>query len=121
MKLRLQGNALRLRLSRSEVERFHQTGRVEEAMQFPGGAALTWSLQSSSSVVAPQVLYKDSSIHVLVPATQASLWALSNEVGIYCPADSASPALSIEKDFQCLHEAPSLDAFPNPASSEHPK
>jgi hypothetical protein len=115
VKLRLQGNMLRLRLTRSEVDRFHETGSVEEAIQFPDGAGLVWTLESSGMVAAPQASYGSRGIRVLVPASLVHAWATSNEVGIYS-ADSTSPAISIEKDFQCLHDAVSADAFPNPAA-----
>jgi hypothetical protein len=46
MKLRLQGNSVRLRLTRSEVERLRDTGIVEESVDFGGGEVLAYRLQS---------------------------------------------------------------------------
>ena len=46
MKLRLQGNSVRLRLTRSEVERLRETGLVEESIEFDSGESLVYRLQS---------------------------------------------------------------------------
>jgi hypothetical protein len=46
MKLRLQGNSVRLRLTRSEVERLREIGRVEESVDFGAGEVLAYRLQS---------------------------------------------------------------------------
>ena len=46
MKLRLQGNSVRLRLTRSEVERLRETGLVEESIEFGSGELLVYRLQS---------------------------------------------------------------------------
>ena len=51
MKLRLQGNSVRLRLTRSEVERLRETGLVEESVDFGAGAALAYRLQTKLSRV----------------------------------------------------------------------
>ena len=47
MKLRIQGNLLRLRLTQKEVARLHDQGLVESAIQFPPGRALSYSVASS--------------------------------------------------------------------------
>jgi hypothetical protein len=50
MKLRLQGNSVRLRLTRSEVERLRETGLVEESIEFGSGESLVYRLQSRREV-----------------------------------------------------------------------
>ena len=45
MKLRVRGNSLRLRLSRSEVETFDHVGRVEEAVRFGPGAQFVYAME----------------------------------------------------------------------------
>ena len=44
MKIRIKGNSLRYRLTRSEVERFAQDGYLEDTIDF-GAAQLNYSLQ----------------------------------------------------------------------------
>jgi len=121
VKLRLQGNSLRLRLSQKDVARFHDTGRVDAVLAFPGGASLTWTLEATDAVQAATAIHANGEIRVRVPSAIASAWAASNDVGIYSAA-GAEPAIAIEKDFQCLHNDPSApprddaDAYPNPAA-----
>ena len=45
MKLRLQGNSVRLRLTRSEVERLREIGLVEELVDFGTAEVLAYRLQ----------------------------------------------------------------------------
>ena len=49
MKLRIRGNTLRLRLSRSEVDLVGQGKEVEESTSFPGGGKLQYVLRQSPS------------------------------------------------------------------------
>ena len=55
MKLRIQGNSLRLRLTRNEVAQLHDGGRVESSIEFGPGRTLTYALESAphaASVIA---------------------------------------------------------------------
>ena len=68
MKLRIRGNTLRLRLSRSEVDSVGQGKEVEESTSFPGGGKLQYVLRqtpSKTSVVKTNIGDK-SCINVIV-------------------------------------------------------
>ena len=84
MKLRIRGNSLRLRLSRSEVARLLQRERLEETIHFApeANARLTYALEQQSSVSAPTVQYTDNTVTILIPADQADTWCLTDQVGI---------------------------------------
>lgn len=119
MKLRIQGNSLRLRLSQSEVAQFSKTGFVEDSIQFAPGASFTYTIETSSALPAPLASYQDHWLRVQVPATTAKEWFSTDRVAISADQPiEPEKALSIliEKDFQCLHggEARDPDAFPNP-------
>src|SRR5580693_9065895 len=119
MKLCIHGNSLRLRLTQSEVAQFSKTGFVEDSIQFAPGASFTYTLESLSSLRAPQALYANNGLRILVPGADATEWVRSDRVGISGeqPLESGkSLAILIQKDFQCLHgdEARDPDAFPNP-------
>lgn len=123
MKIRIQGNSLRLRLSQSEVAKFHETGQVTDGISF--GAAppvmLTYKLERSD---LPEMAanFSDNCICVYVPSEQAATWASSEqEVGmehlLRSPANGDSLRILIEKDFKCLANRPGEDEsdnFPNP-------
>jgi hypothetical protein len=115
MKLRLQGNSVRLRLTRSEVERLRETGLVQESVDFGSGQALMYRLRSVAEHGDLKAEFVESVVTVSVSKGIVQEWAGSDEVGLY--AQSGALAISIEKDFRCLtrpldeHER---DAYPHP-------
>jgi hypothetical protein len=121
MKLRIKGNSLRLRVSRSEVARLLNRERLEETIRFApeANANLTYALEQASSVSAPTVRYTDNNVTVLIPAGEANTWCLTDQVGI---AEKISLGrfgwldLLIEKDFACLDRSDedNQDTFANP-------
>jgi hypothetical protein len=116
MKLRLKGNSMRLRLTRSEVAQLQGHGLVEESVHFGGGEVLTYRLQSSATVRVAQVEFSNETIGVTLPAEAVQAWASSDDAGIY--AQSGPVTIAIEKDFRCLtrsDEEQERDAFPHPA------
>jgi hypothetical protein len=119
MKLRIQGNSLRLRLSQSEVAQFSKTGFVEDSVQFGPGANFAYTLESSSSIRSPQVSFQNGWLKFQVPGAVATEWFTTDRVGISTdqPLESGKHlSILIEKDFQCLHgdELRDPDAYPNP-------
>jgi hypothetical protein len=118
MKLRVHENSLRLRLSRTEVEQFASAGRVECAVDFGGGAALRYAIESSADTKEPRAIFEGGRIRVLVPSAAAREWAETERVGIEA-APVEGPRILVEKDFQCLHSGvEEADTYPNPMSGE---
>jgi hypothetical protein len=125
MKLHINGNSLRLRLSQSEVAQFSKTGFVEDSIQFAPGAHFAYALESLSSLKAPQAHYANGSLSIRVPGADATDWVMSDRIGISGEqplASGKSLSILIEKDFQCLHgdEARDPDAYPNPLEETAP-
>jgi hypothetical protein len=121
MKLRIKGNSLRLRISRSEVTRLLDGDCLEETIQFAPEvlAKFTFALQQDRSVGRPTVQYTENRVAVLIPADQAKAWGVTDQVGIaedISLGNLGSLALLIEKDFACLDRSDedNLDTFPNP-------
>ena len=116
MKLRIQGNSLRLRLTRSEVAGLHDTGFVEQTTSFAGGRTLTYGIRTRGRGARIHAELTNGSITVEVPASTVVSWATSDEVGI--TARDGMLSIAIEKDFRCLtrpREEDELDAYPHPA------
>ena len=121
MKLRIKGNSLRLRVSRTEIERLLRRERLEDTIQFApqADAKLTYALEQASSVSLPTVRYTEGKVTVVIPADLAENWCTTEMVGI---AESVnlgafgSLELVIEKDFACLDrsEEENQDTFANP-------
>jgi hypothetical protein len=121
MKLRIKGNSLRFRVSRSEVARLLEGERLEETIHFApeADAMFTYALQQDPTVTTPTVRYTHNRVTVLLPAGQARLWGETDQVGIaedISLADRGSLALLIEKDFACLDRSDedNQDTFENP-------
>src|SRR5271166_4221552 len=100
MKLRFHSNSLRLRLSRSEVARLAETGRVEETIAFAPGKDLSYSIESGPTAAVAAEL-EGTRIRVLLPAAVAKTWIESDQTGIEGGNETLS--VLVEKDFQCLH------------------
>jgi len=116
MKLRLQGNSLRLRLTRSEVMYLCEAGMVEESVDFGIGTGLIYRIQSLGVTDPIHAVFCNHSITVRVPAESVALWAAADEVGLY--AQHGALKIAVEKDFRCLTRRPDElepDAYPNPA------
>ena len=117
MKLRLQGNSVRLRLTRSEVERLRETGLVEESVDFGAGQALAYRLQTRVELGPLQTAYRQGIMTVSVSKESAQAWAGSDEVGLY--SQFGALAISVEKDFRCLTRPrdDERDAYPHPGQT----
>jgi len=125
MKLRIKGNSLRLRLTRSEVARLGEAGRVEETINFSPHQSLVYELivepDIESCAGALRASFNEGRITVRLPLTLARELVETTCVGISGEQDLGGEAgalsLLIEKDFACLDGdagEDQTDAFPNP-------
>jgi hypothetical protein len=121
MKLRIKGNSLRLRVSRSELNRFLGGERIADTVRFAPApeAKLTYALLRGPAAPGAQVQYSGQEVTVLLSAQQTELWAQENEVGVYTSVDLGAEGaleLIVEKDFACLDgsEEDNKDTFTNP-------
>jgi hypothetical protein len=124
MKLRIQGNSLRLRVSRSELGRFVETGSLEETIYFgaEAGAELTYALASAEGLGALEVESAPGRVTVLLPAKLVRGWWSSDQVGMAGEVDLAERgrlSVLVEKDFACLDRGSeeNADTFPNPLAA----
>jgi len=124
VKLRIHEDSLRLRLNRSDVEQFRETGICAESLRFGSGSQLIYTLEISSRVTVMEAQYRQDRIRILLPIEIARKWAGSDQISLSLNrVDGSGPTLLIEKDFQCLHSderSPSDDAdsFPNPLADD---
>jgi|SRR5579863_2058949 len=118
MKLRIHGNALRLRLNQAEVGQFSKTGWLEEVLDFAPGASLSYGLESMSSLSEPRAIFQNGSLKIQVPVAAANRWITTDQVEIQGEQSAANGkrlSILIEKDFKCVHSPnPDPDAYPNP-------
>jgi len=121
MKLRILGNSMRLRVTRSELQRLQAGETVEECVRFAVApdASLTYALAVAPSETPVRVQYEPQRVAIILNVDQLRIWSQPEEVGIYTSIENGSAEglqLVIEKDFACLNQShpKSADAFPNP-------
>ncbi len=120
MKLRIKGNTLRVRLSKSEVAKIGSEGYVEDAIHFPGNAQLKYAMRVAD-VEHLSATMEQCAIIVHLPKALAKTWGETEQVGFEAHQqldNGESLYLLVEKDFQCLTARPNEDESDN---YEHPE
>ncbi|MGA3239895.1 MAG: hypothetical protein ABSG03_26770 [Bryobacteraceae bacterium] len=115
MKLRIQGNSLRLRLTQKEVAQVRNLGIVESHIEFAPGHSLSYLLQGSSMTQTMCATFDGRTIRVTIPMHEVTDWVESDQTGIETQSQTGVQLL-IEKDFKCLHRPidQEPDAYPHP-------
>ena len=111
MKLRLEENSLRLRLSEAEVTQFARTGRVAYQIIFgpAPGQTLTYALEQlpeADPAPAVRVRYEAGALAVEVPAALARAWATTENIGFkgqVLVAEGQELRILVEKDLDSRH------------------
>ena len=115
MKLRIEDDTLRLRLSQGELDEFAQLGRVEGAVHFGLNPTqrLTYALErlSEPAQTLPdeepvQVHYEPGALTVLVPFKLAKSWVETDQTGFTHDLPLAGNQhlhILVEKDLDCRH------------------
>lgn len=124
MKIRIRGNSVRLRLTKSEVDKFHAEGYIEEHTQF-GAATLTYALKrvADDKMTAS---FQDNTITMLLPEAQATAWCTTGKIGFDALMDLGSGNelyLLLEKDYKCLDntDEDQSDNYENPLAAQFNK
>jgi hypothetical protein len=120
MKLRIRGNTIRLRVSKSELAQIAADGHAEDRVQFAPHASLRYRVETTSGG-AITARFTESLVAVAVPQAAVRRWLEPAEVSIVGEQDLGGGEkldILVEKDFECL--APrsgedSADLFVNPA------
>ena len=120
MKLRVQGNSIRLRLRQEEVATLAQGGVVEVRLAFGPDAETQQLVYRLECADTPEigVAYRAHCVTIRLPKTDAEGWPASKQVGFEHRVpleDGTSMHLLIEKDFKCTDVRPDEnDCYPNP-------
>lgn len=119
MKLRIKANAIRLRLSQTDVAKLALEGLLEEKLSFSKITSLCYRLQAKKDILKPGITYSDNTITVFIPLDFTTDWPANNVVGTsshYTTEDGTEISILIEKDFKCLDDTTEdqSDNFANP-------
>ena len=118
MKIRIKGNSLRMRLTKTEVDEFGKTGYIEERTEF-GDNMLVYALQSKQGLSQLEASFEAGKITMSVPEEMRTRWTTTEDVGY----DHKMPIgngkhlfLLLEKDWVCLDNTfeDQSDNYPNP-------
>ena len=118
MKIRIQGNSIRIRLSKSEVNQLVTEGNVEEKTSFLN-SSFGYCLKSVAGIEELSASYEADQIFMFVPESLLETWPANNVVGFeaYMPiSETDTLYLLLEKDFKCLDNTSEdqSDNFENP-------
>ena len=123
MKLRIRGNSVRMRVTKSEVEKLRSGGTISESTDFGTGEAKFRYELSVGAVHVPQAEFQDNCVRVLIPEDGARVCMDSENVSIESMqpiGDNRFLTILVEKDFACLmprEGEEDVDAFPNPSET----
>lgn len=122
MKIRIRGNSVRLRLTKSEVETFCNQGCFSETTQFIS-QNLTYELRIKDGIKTLEADFTKNTISVYVPKSAAIDWDKNEKVGFkddFKLKNGKKLFLLVEKDFVCLDERDEdeTDNYPNPLATK---
>ncbi|MBC7384397.1 MAG: hypothetical protein H7296_15630 [Bacteroidia bacterium] len=118
MKIRIKGNSIRYRLTKTEVDNFSRTGILEEQTEMAGGT-LYYALEKCDEENGLSASFHQNKIIFLIPQSIAKEWTETNITGFENRmklANGHELFLLIEKDFVCLDNTfeDQSDNYPNP-------
>lgn len=118
MKIRIKGNSVRFRLTKTEVEVFCKEGIIKEQTVF-ASKTFTYCLQAKKGITLLEATYENDTITIYFPLEETTTWAISNRVGFHNGVDwndNSALSLLVEKDFACLDttQEDQSDNYPNP-------
>jgi Family of unknown function (DUF7009) len=125
MKLRIRGNSLRLRISRSELESLLRGNRIEETIHFTASpeAKLTYALDSAVQSTPITIQYESQAVTVTLSKDQAVVWGSESEVGVYGELDNGGTHLlevSSRRTSPALTEVTRTTSIPSPIRMSEP-
>ncbi|WP_067032878.1 DUF7009 family protein [Allomuricauda sp. CP2A] len=120
MKIRIKGNSIRYRLTKTEVETFCETGLYKETTHF-GNSVFAYALKAKKGIDTLEASFEENTITLYLTDEERSGWATSNRVGFSGTIDLPNGeqlSLLLEKDFACLDNTTEdqSDNYPNPKS-----
>lgn len=115
MKIRIKGNSIRLRLTKSEVDTLAATGMIEEKTEFDDNS-FRYKLQTKKGIATLDAIIDNNTITVLMPEKVAIQWPDNTIVSHPHTKElknGKSLLLLVEKDFKCIDAPPHEDQSDN--------
>lgn len=81
MKLRIRGNSIRLQLSKTELAKLAEKGKVEDTVRFSSEQSLRYGIEVRPTG-AVTAAYGDGALIVTLPKARLDLWLRPGEVSV---------------------------------------
>lgn len=116
MKIRIKGNSLRYRLTRSDVAQLSAVGFLEDKVDF-GNQSLLYALKLTDEG-SLSATFVNNTITLNMPKNMVDEWKNTDKVGFEHTAGDLN--LLVEKDFTCLEnvDEDQSDNYPNPLAEK---
>jgi hypothetical protein len=113
MKIRIKGNTVRYRLSKSEVKQLMEKGYVEEETIFPTNT-FSYKLLAKKEIECLEAEFLYHTITMFIPDIEAKSWYDSDQITYKNTYENLT--LILEKDFVCLDHSDEdqTDNYQNP-------
>ncbi|NJB36348.1 MULTISPECIES: hypothetical protein [Flavobacteriaceae] len=118
MKIRIKGDAIRFRLTQSEVKQLSDSGYIEEQTHFES-SVFTYAVKAMKGLSQLEAAFEGTTITLFMPEDLCENWFYNDQVGysnqMLMPS-GRSLGLLLEKDFTCMDNTieDQSDNYPNP-------
>jgi len=121
MKIRIKGNTIRFRLTKTEVGTLCKEGYIEEITDF-GGHSFRYAVETKAIPALLQATYSENRLIMAISDEKVTNWDTNSVVGFEYTMqvdENKTLHLLIEKDFVCMDERleDQADNYPNPKAS----
>ena len=107
MKIRIKGNSIRLRLTKTDVADLKEKGMVKEETVFNFEAVFSYALFVDADSEEIHAKFKDNCVTVFLPEKEAAILTDTEEITVKNSQYNGSADglfILIEKDLQCLDD-----------------
>ena len=105
MKIRIKGNSIRYRLTKTDIKNFGKNGFIEEKTEFLNDPSFVYRLEKKGDITNIEASFSNSRINVFVPEKIAKEWTTTDIIGFDNKMNIGNGKelfLLIEKDFACI-------------------
>ena len=105
MKIRIKGNSIRYRLTKTDIKNFGTIGFIEEKTEFLNGSSFYYRLEKKLGIKNLEASFSNNRINIFVPESITNEWTTTDVIGFDNKMNIGNGKelfLLIEKDFACL-------------------
>ncbi len=105
MKIRIKGNSIRLRLTKTDIQNLKTVEKVEEKTILSGNQIFQYSLEKNENSDSLKATFENSKISVFLPQNEWETLVNTDEITVSGHQENGEEGnlfLLIEKDLKCL-------------------